>query len=110
MQWAMGVDFGGTNIKIGLVTDRGSILAQEILTTGDHATPQRFVSAVAKAAERLARSCRLPHRALRGLVLGAPGLIDAQRGVIRHLVNVPGRWAGVPLARLLSHRLACPCV
>jgi len=35
-------------------------------------------------------------------------LIDAKRGLVHHLVNVPG-WKDVPLAAALSRRLHCRC-
>ena len=108
--WTVGIDFGGTNIKVGLVADRGVIRAQDALATAEHATPSRFVDGVAQTIARLAERQRLSRRELRGVGLGAPGLLDARRGVIHRLVNVPGGWRGVPLARLMRQRLRCRCV
>ncbi len=109
MTWTVGVDFGGTNIKVGLVTTRGRTLASTVLSTRAHRTPRAFVEGVAGAIEQLAARTRQLRRRLVGVGVGAPGLIDASRGVIHRLVNVPGGWRGVPLRRMLRERLRCRC-
>lgn len=109
-RWAVGVDFGGTNIKLGGVTARGRLLAHATLRTEDHATPGAFVEGIAQAIERLSDTHGLQRRSLRGVGVGAPGLVDAARGRIYRLVNVRGEWRGLPLQRLLERRLRCRCV
>jgi len=107
--WTVGVDFGGTNIKVGVVTSTGRVTRSLVLSTRDHATPSRFVEGLDEAIRRLARSEGVRRSRLRGVGVGAPGLMDGERGVITRLVNVPGGWPGLPLARLLERRLGCPC-
>ena len=105
----MGVDFGGTNIQVGCVTATGRVARQLVLATRDHATPARFVDGLHAAIRQLTRPEGARRTRLRGVGVGAPGLIDGSRGIIHRLVNVPGGWRGVPLARLLERRLGCPC-
>lgn len=107
--WTVGVDFGGTNIKVGVVTSRGAVAAKVVLPTREHATPSRFVEGLACAIEQLAATLQLRRVGLQGLGVGAPGLIDGQRGIIHRLVNVPGGWPRVPLRQLLERRFGCPC-
>jgi glucokinase len=106
---AVGIDFGGTNIKVGVVDGRGLVVRKTLLLTRDHATPSAFVEGVSEAIKRLANDAGLGRSGLRGVGVGAPGLIDARRGLIHQLVNVPGRWRHVPLAKQLARRLRCPC-
>lgn len=102
-----GVDFGGTNIKLGLVTRQGRVLARTTLATCHHADPNVFTRGVASALQRLARV----HGArVRGVGVGAPGLVDTERGSIYQLTNVPGGWRGVRLGALLERRVRCRCV
>ena len=101
-----GVDFGGTNIQLGLVTRQGRVVAQKTLLTRAHADPAAFVEGVASTLRVLAHA---KGARLRGVGVGAPGLIDVRRGVIAQLVNVPGRWRGVRLGALMGRRLGCPC-
>lgn len=108
-EWTVGVDFGGTNIKAGLVDRQGRVVRTEVLDAKRRGRPQAFVPALSRTVKGLARSVGVPTSRLRGVGIGAPGLIDVPRGVVHHLVNVPG-WRNVPLARRLTERLGCPCV
>src|SRR3989338_5824363 len=107
MQVWGGVDFGGTTIKLGLVTRQGRVIARTTLATRQHADPDAFARGVASALHRLSRA----HRArLLGVGVGAPVLIDTTRGRIHRLTNVPGGWRGVRLGALLERRVRCRCV
>ena len=109
MRVTAGVDFGGTNIKIGLVTPRGQVRHETIVPTRTWQRPAAFVEGLAMVVTRMLqrehRRCRLE-----GIGIGAPGLIDATRGRIHRLVNVPGGWEGIALGRLVSRRMRCVCV
>ena len=108
-RWTVGVDFGGTNIKVGLVDAAGRVVRTQLLSSRVLSRPAPFVEGVARAVESLASTVRLRPVQLRGVGVGAPGPVEITRGVIHSLVNVPG-WYEVPLRRLLERRLRCPCV
>lgn len=102
-----GVDFGGTSIKVGLVSRAGRVVARQQVASRDLGSPAQFVQGIGGLLEALARSQGLGARHLRGVGLGAPGPVDIGRGLIHSMVNVPS-WHDVPLGRLLSRRLGCP--
>jgi len=108
-KWTVGVDFGGTNIKVGVVDGQGKVAGEAVLSTRDHATPSAFAEGLDEAIDQLADRLGLTREGLCGAGIGAPGLIDVRRGLVYRLVNVPGGWPNVPLARLLEQRLRCPC-
>ncbi|MBI4004041.1 MAG: ROK family protein [Candidatus Omnitrophica bacterium] len=105
--WAVGVDFGGTNIKCGLVDRRGRVVTSLVLSTARFGRPTTFVVGIHRAVEQLAASARLSSARLAGIGIGVPGLVDAQRGVVHMLTNVRG-WCDVPLAGRLRARLHVP--
>lgn len=107
--WTVGVDFGGTNIKVGLVGAEGRLARTQVLSSQALRAPAAFVEGVGRAVESLATTVGLRASELRGLGVGAPGPVEVERGLIHSLVNVPG-WHDVPLRRLLERRLRCPCV
>ncbi len=107
--WTLGVDFGGTNIKFGIVGSTGRVHAARVLSSRGIGRPAAFIEAVADTAEDLARSVGLRPSQLRGIGVGAPGPVDVERGIVYSMVNVPG-WRDVPLARQLARRLRCRCV
>ena len=103
------MDFGGTNVKVGLVDPRGRIAATQALSSRVLSRPPRFVEGVARAVETLSRAAGVRPSQLRGVGVGAPGPVDVERGLVHFLVNVPG-WREVPLSRALERRLHCRCV
>ena len=106
--WTAGVDFGGTNIKVGLVNARGRVAHARTLPSQDVGGPAAFVDAVSRAVASIAEDVGIRPAQLRGVGIGAPGPVDIRRGVVHALVNVPG-WQDVPLRRWLERRLRCRC-
>ena len=107
-RWTVGVDFGGTNIKVGLVNAAGRVVRTQRLASQAVSRPSPFVDAVSRTVDSLAQSVGVRTSQLRGVGVGAPGPVDASCGVVHSLVNVPG-WRDVPLARQLERRLRCRC-
>ncbi len=108
-KWTVGIDFGGTNVKVGLVSSTGRVVRSRVLSSQDVGRPSRFVEGVGRSVESLTQTVGLAPSQLRGVGIGAPGPVDAARGLIHFLVNVPG-WREVPLAQQLQRRLRCQCL
>lgn len=108
-RWTVGVDFGGTNIKVGLVDAAGRVARSDVFASQQASRPAAFVERVGRAVEALSRAVGVAPSRLRGVGVGAPGPVDVQHGIIHFMVNVPG-WREVPLGRLLARRLHCSCV
>ena len=106
-RWAVGVDFGGTNIKCGLVDRRGRVVTSLVLSTARFGRPAAFVEGIHRAVEQFAASAGLTLARLAGVGIGVPGPVDARRGIVHMLVNVPG-WREVPLAHRLRARVRRP--
>lgn len=99
---AIGVDFGGTSVKIALVDDRGTIKAEQRIITEHVKDRDEWLTKVCGAINQLKGS-----ETIYGVGVGVPGFVDYERGYIYDLANVPG-WTGVPLADLLEQRLNVP--
>ncbi|HMP72446.1 MAG TPA: ROK family protein [Kiritimatiellia bacterium] len=97
-RFAIGIDFGGTSVKLGLINDRGTLLDSTRIATGELKGKEAWLDAVAEGIEGLRGG-----RELAGIGVGVPGFVDHERGFIHDLPNVPG-WTGVPLADLLHVR------
>jgi len=100
---AVGVDFGGTFIKMALVNERGEIKARAKIPTTDAATTDAWVEAVGQGIEQLKAKKPAEAGDLSGLGVGVPGFVDFERGYIYDLANVPG-WTNVHLAPRLEQR------
>jgi len=102
LRHAIGVDFGGTSVKIALVDERGTIKAEKRIITEHVKDREEWLTAVCSAISDLKGSITI-----NGVGVGVPGFVDHERGFIYDLANVPG-WTGVPLADLLEKKLNVP--
>ena len=95
----VGIDIGGTNTAIGLVDQRGKILAKDSVPTRNFSEPKRFVKTVSeKICQLLFANCQLV-----GIGVGAPNG-NFFSGSIEFAPNL--QWKGkVPLAKLFSEEL-----
>ncbi len=106
---ALGIDFGGTIVKLGLVNDQGRIERRASFPTAETKGPQSWIERVAAVFGELG----LPANAeclsdrIAGIGIGVPGFTDFERGFIYELTNVPD-WVNVPLAEMMEQRFGTP--
>jgi len=99
MDQLIGVDLGGTGIKLGRFGSDGTLLAELQVPTPQPAMPGAVTMAIAEAIEQLD-----PERLASRVGLGHPGPSDAKGRVARIAINLPG-WVDVPLAEWLEPKL-----
>lgn len=102
-RYAVGVDFGGTSVKLALVNDKGQIKARKTVVTRDLPTKEAWVDVVAEAARKLCHRDDGTEVSPVGIGIGVPGFVDYERGFIYDLPNVPG-WKGVHLGETMVAR------
>jgi glucokinase len=95
----IGIDLGGTAIKLARFDHRGTLLAELEVATPQPAVPGAVTMALCDAVERLD-----PDGAAALVGVGLPGPMDAAARVARVCINLPG-WEDVPLAEWLEVRL-----
>lgn len=102
-QAAVGVDIGGTGVKMALVDQRGRVLRRESFATGDHRGRTALLEALARGIRGLAADGRKLGFKVIGAGVGAPGPIDVERGFVYFFPNIPG-WKNAPIRSLLEKR------
>ena len=105
-QFAIGIDFGATQIKIGMVSPEGKVLSRKVITTPRNVSPREFIKAVKREVNHILSDPGKRGKCV-GVGIGVPGLVRFDKGVVLYLVNVKG-WKGVPLAALLSREVRLP--
>lgn len=108
MSLTIGVDIGGTKIAGGLVDEAGTILHR-----ARRDTPARSTSAIAEAivevaVELAALATTSGLGAVESVGLGAAGLVDETRQIVRFAPNLS--WAEEPLAAQVSAGCGLPVV
>ncbi|MCF6376802.1 ROK family protein [Nocardioides KLBMP 9356] len=103
---AVGLDIGGTKTHGVVLGDDGSILAQVRESTRPGA--DGVVDTAARVFDALAGE--VGARLAGPVGVGVPGLVDVERGMVRHAVNLDVNGDDLPLRDLLAARLGVPVV
>lgn len=97
----LGIDVGGTDVKIGLVDHRARLIDHHRTPTPELGSPENvFTYAIQHARKRLAH-LGITQSEMKGVGLAVPGVLDTSKFVLREVVNLPG-WLGVPLQEKLQ--------
>ena len=99
--YCIGVDLGGTNLRIAAIDTEGRLL--EKITTGTQVARGRdqVISEMCDAIRQLA--VKFPGRLL-GTGIGVPGIIEIETGTVRGSPNLPD-WADCPVRAEIERRL-----
>lgn len=93
----IGIDVGGTGIKIGLVDDRGQTLGWTRISTEVEQGPDAGVERIGRAvAEVIKKSGIEDVESVRAVGLATPGTMDIPAGKFLNPVNLPG-WQNYPI-------------
>ena len=100
----IGIDLGGTAIKLGRFTSNGSCLKSLSVHTPQPATPEAVVAAIVDAIGRVD-----PEGNAVAIGVGTPGPADAQGRIAKIAINLP-QWRNIPLADTLEEKIGKPTI
>jgi glucokinase len=87
--FSIGVDLGGTNLRIAAVSADGQLLEKVTLGTKTALGPNHVITEMCDAIQRLTAQYQHSGKFL-GAGLGIPGIIDLHTGTLRKSANLPG--------------------
>jgi glucokinase len=107
----IGIDLGGTAIKLGRFRQDGTCLQSLSVATPQPATPTAVVEAMVEAITSLSsEEAHLdPKQKAIAIGVGTPGPTDAAGRIARVAINLAG-WRDVPLADMLEAKIGCPTI
>ena len=102
-KFSIGVDLGGTNLRIAAVDEHGKLVEKVTLGTKVSLGRDHVIGDMCDAIQRMSEkySNSVP---LLGIGIGVPGIIDMQTGLLRESPNLPG-WANYPVRAEIERRL-----
>ena len=100
----IGVDIGGTAIKLGRFTATGKTLQTLTVPTPQPTTPENILQSVQRSIEQLD-----PDYTAQAIGIGTPGPVDPTGRMARLAINLEG-WVGVPVADWIESHLGKPCI
>lgn len=92
----IGMDLGGTNLRVAAVDAAGKVVAMTREHTAAREGPEAVIQRIVAAVAGIAQQVREGGGAVRGAALGAPGIISHAEGSVVASPNLPG-WREVPL-------------
>ena len=107
MAQRIGVDVGGTNVKIALVSDKGKIIYSNSIPTRAEMGYEYTVNSMKEAINDLLKETKMKASDVEGMGFGFPGQIDCKKGVVRLAPNIPG-WVNVPIASIMEKEFGIP--
>ncbi|MCX6154493.1 MAG: ROK family protein [Candidatus Kapabacteria bacterium] len=100
-----GIDIGGTNTEIGIVSEKGKIIAKSRIKTSAYAKFEDFVEDLCNEIITLLINNKSDYT-LSGIGIGAPNA-NFYTGIIEDAPNL--RWKGkLHLSKLISTKFSCP--
>ncbi len=101
--FSIGVNLGGTNLRIAAVTTTGDLLEKITLGTKVALGRDHVITEMCDAIQRLSAQYKASGKLL-GAGIGVPGIIDMPTGMLRKSANLPG-WEDYPVRAEIERRL-----
>ena len=96
-----GVDVGGTNTKVGLLSENGTVVAHDQFPTMSGNEPSIALSTAKHVIHKLLAANGLNHSDLMAVGLATPGPMDIPAGMILTPFNLPG-WRNQNVKQILE--------
>lgn len=106
--YAIGVDLGGTNLRIAAVDEHGTLLHKVTLGTEVAKGRDFVVGEMTTAIQQMIDTLKAPGK-LEGIGIGVPGIIDMATGFLFESPNLPG-WDNYPVHSDIERRLGTPVI
>lgn len=106
--FSIGVDLGGTNLRIAAISSDGQLLQKVALATKTALGPNHVITEMCDAIRQLSEKYQREGKFL-GAGIGIPGIVDLHTGMLRKSANLPG-FEEYPVRAEIEHRLKAPVV
>lgn len=105
-KYRIGIDLGGTNIKVGIVDQQHKIIAHHSVKTLVERNYTEIIKDMADAVYHVLEQCNISLSECSALGIGSPGCIDFQNGVVVFAGNL--HWEHVPILQELKKYIDLP--
>ncbi|MEW9121854.1 MAG: ROK family glucokinase [Thermotaleaceae bacterium] len=96
----IGVDLGGTNIKVGAVNQKGEIVYQNIRPTNPSRGYELIIQDIIEQIEGVLAQMGLPIEDIQSIGIGIPGLSESVTGRVIYCTNL--FWYDIPLGEKIK--------
>ncbi len=103
MDFVLGIDLGGTNIKAGVVDENFQIIGRAKAKTGIPRPAEEIMDAMDQCARQAAADAGVSWEKISRVGIGVPGTIDEKAGVVEYANNLP--FQNIPMREYLQKKL-----
>jgi len=104
---AIGIDLGGTMIKFAVVNFNGAVVAESSVETRAEQGPPQVMAQMKKGVRELLAQYPDYRSSLVGIGVGAAGMVDQSKGIVRFAPNFRG-WKNVEVGPQLEAEFGLP--
>ncbi|HKB85087.1 MAG TPA: ROK family protein [Ignavibacteriaceae bacterium] len=97
-KYTIGVDLGGTSVKIGIVSEKGKISKKLSVESRSADGPDAVIEQIKKGIYEILKKSK---KKIYGIGIGAPGVVSVKKGTVENPPNFPG-WEKVNLGKLIE--------
>jgi glucokinase len=101
--FSIGVDLGGTNLRIAAISSDGQLLEKVTFGSKGGQSRDQVINQMSEAIQLLSGKYKATGKLL-GAGIGIPGIVDLQTGTLRKSANLPG-WEDYPVRAEIEGRL-----
>ncbi len=105
----IGIDLGGTNIKIGCLSADMQLLWKTSIPTDAQMGPSAVVDRIVDVIKESADKNHIPLDTIKAIGIGSPGPAKYSEGILIHCANLP-KFTDVPINNLLKEKLGKPVI
>ena len=104
IKYAIGVDLGGSSIKLGIVSNSGKIIQKISLRTEAEKGPKHVITNITSGIKELTEKS---NNKIAGIGIGCPGVVTPGKGIVENPPNLPG-WNKVNIGKIISQEFKKP--
>jgi len=105
----IGIDIGGTNIKLGCFDNSVNLITKTSISTNADMGPESVVNRITETAANLLADSALRLDDVTAVGIGTPGPANYREGIIIRATNMP-KFKNTPLRDMVSQRFSRPTV
>ena len=100
IKYAIGVDLGGTSIKLGIVTNTGRLVKKITVRTEAEKGPKKVIENIKVGIKELTGIRNNEKYKIQGIGIGCPGVVTPGKGIVEKPPNLPG-WVKVNIGEII---------
>ncbi len=104
--YSLGVDLGGTNIAVGLVSEDFKLVAKDSVPTQNHREYPAILEDLANLCIKVLKDNKIDVKDVRAIGIGSPGSCDNERGLIVYANNL--RFENTPVRETVQKFIDLP--